>query len=162
MPEVLNQIADCARCRPLLTKCCTSVVGFAIGDVLAQHLAGMRCVLGLAPAFGRVCCTGAYHFVLGEVVCPFVHPDQERGLLMKAATEGCACMQVGCGTYSPVHDVWVDLPRSRVPLVLSPHRQVSTVYARTFAHLLGVLTCMKVRTRVWAKACDTYGFLDCR
>ena len=36
-----------ARCRPLLTKCCTSVVGFAIGDVLAQYLGGMRCVLRL-------------------------------------------------------------------------------------------------------------------
>ena len=83
---------------------------------------------------------------------PLVHPDQEyhkeHGLLMKAVTEGCTCIQVGCGTDSPVHDVWVDLPRSRVPLILLPDRQVSTACAHTFLRLLGVLTCMKVRIGV--------------
>lgn len=54
---------------------------------------------------------------------------------MKVETEGHACIQVGCGKDSAIHDVWVDLPRSRVPLVLSSDGQVSmacTEHSRTF------------------------------
>ena len=119
----------CARCRPLLTKCCTSVVGFAIGDILAQLLAGLRCALRvsspLVAADCSVACSNIHQMHYMTTDSPTRGIEGSVGYSRKQCLRDMPALRWDAARNSALHDVWVDLPCSRMPLVLWPDRQVS-------------------------------------